>query len=182
MQLHTIAAYYPDHPTVQEQQAAKEFFHALAVLYPCKHCAADFVESLGNHAPQTASRTDLALWVCHQHNLVNEKLGEWGAWLCVGVGVGVWVWVWMSGCACVGVWVRAVRVCLHVPLCQCVCVYPCVPTLPSHPVWSPVFGTCTWLPGRGCRCDIHARGPHSSPPPPSEPSPSIFVTWPYPYP
>ncbi len=76
MQLHTIAAYYPEKPSDAEQRAAKEFIASLAVLYPCKHCAADFVVAITESPPVVSSRAEFAVWVCEHHNLVNQKLGE----------------------------------------------------------------------------------------------------------
>ena len=74
-QLHTIAAYYPDSPTAAEQFGAVALILSLALLYPCKHCAADFVKAVEQSPPTVGSRKEFVLWVCHQHNLVNEKLG-----------------------------------------------------------------------------------------------------------
>lgn len=40
--IHTIAAYYPDNPSEEQQLAATQLINAIALLYPCKHCAEDF--------------------------------------------------------------------------------------------------------------------------------------------
>lgn len=40
--LHTVAANYPDEPTEEDQQQAKNFIYGLAWLYPCTICGRDF--------------------------------------------------------------------------------------------------------------------------------------------
>lgn len=50
--LHTIAAYYPEEPTEEQQNAASQFFQALAILYPCRHCAEDFQENITLFPPK----------------------------------------------------------------------------------------------------------------------------------
>ena len=51
-QLHSMAAHFPDKPSEAEQNSARAFLLALAVLYPCKHCAAHLSEYLDEHPPQ----------------------------------------------------------------------------------------------------------------------------------
>lgn len=50
--LHTIAAYYPDHPTIEQQESAKALITSLSILYPCPYCAADFRESISSSPPR----------------------------------------------------------------------------------------------------------------------------------
>jgi hypothetical protein len=50
--LHTIAAYYPDEPTPEQQSAAIAFVESLAKLYPCPHCAEDFREDIKKNPPR----------------------------------------------------------------------------------------------------------------------------------
>mmetsp|Transcript_3063 Transcript_3063/g.4440 ORF Transcript_3063/g.4440 Transcript_3063/m.4440 type:complete len:81 (-) Transcript_3063:205-447(-) len=52
------------------------FFSAVAKFYPCTYCAEDFQQNLELQPAQTQSREDLCVWLCQQHNLVNEKLGK----------------------------------------------------------------------------------------------------------
>jgi FAD-linked sulfhydryl oxidase len=42
--LHTIAAYYPEKPTEQEQTSMKGFIQSFAQFFPCRECASDFRE------------------------------------------------------------------------------------------------------------------------------------------
>lgn len=37
--LHTIAAYYPDSPSAEQQSDMKQFVHYFSKVYPCEDCA-----------------------------------------------------------------------------------------------------------------------------------------------
>lgn len=50
--IHTMAAYYPEDPSEEQQRAATNFFTSLALLYPCHICAEDFQESVGRNPPR----------------------------------------------------------------------------------------------------------------------------------
>jgi FAD-linked sulfhydryl oxidase len=50
--IHTVAAYYPDHPSAEQRAAADAFIRGLAVIYPCTVCAADFQQSLIDNPPR----------------------------------------------------------------------------------------------------------------------------------
>jgi mitochondrial FAD-linked sulfhydryl oxidase len=76
MFLHTMAAYYPEHPTSQEQKRAAELFHALADLYPCHICAEHLKDELQVSPPQTESSKAFSKWLCDLHNQVNVLLGK----------------------------------------------------------------------------------------------------------
>jgi len=44
--LHTMAAWYPDSPTPDEENKMKSFVDALSIFYPCSYCATDFQENI----------------------------------------------------------------------------------------------------------------------------------------
>jgi mitochondrial FAD-linked sulfhydryl oxidase len=74
--LHSMAAWYPDRPTAPQKERMTNFFRALADFYPCTWCAEDFQSNLEKTPVRAESRTDLCLWLCDQHNRVNQKLGK----------------------------------------------------------------------------------------------------------
>ncbi|XP_067141389.1 FAD-linked sulfhydryl oxidase ALR-like [Centruroides vittatus] len=74
--LHTTAAYYPEKPTVKEQDDMKEFIDKCSKFYPCEVCATDFRESIKSNPPNTTSRNLLSNWFCERHNEVNRKLNK----------------------------------------------------------------------------------------------------------
>ncbi|KZT41932.1 hypothetical protein SISSUDRAFT_1042181 [Sistotremastrum suecicum HHB10207 ss-3] len=65
---------YPESPTPDERAALKSYFLLQARLYPCGECAEEFMQLLKKNPPQTSSRKVASLWLCHVHNLVNERL------------------------------------------------------------------------------------------------------------
>ena len=74
--LHTLGAYFPNEPTVEQQSYASVLLLTLSKLYPCLVCAADFEAYVEEHPPSTRSREALSVWICGLHNNVNEKLGK----------------------------------------------------------------------------------------------------------
>ncbi|XP_055627693.1 FAD-linked sulfhydryl oxidase ALR [Toxorhynchites rutilus septentrionalis] len=74
--LHTMAAYFPDNPTIEEQSNVRHFFNAFAKVYPCEYCAKDFQNELKDSPPETKSQHTLSQWLCRIHNKVNRKLGK----------------------------------------------------------------------------------------------------------
>lgn len=76
--LHTLAANFPENPTIQQQKDISSFMGTLGRFYPCWHCADDFrawMDKRGNQ-PRTKSRRELEEWMCRAHNEVNLKLGK----------------------------------------------------------------------------------------------------------
>ncbi|CAD8124566.1 unnamed protein product [Paramecium sonneborni] len=74
--LHTTAIYYPDEPTLEQQQKMRNLFDAIAEFYACKHCKAHFQKDISKNPPQVTSRKDLSIWLCYRHNEVNQLLGK----------------------------------------------------------------------------------------------------------
>ncbi|XP_043263985.1 FAD-linked sulfhydryl oxidase ALR isoform X1 [Colletes gigas] len=74
--LHTMAAYYPDHPNEEQQSDITKFFYTFSKFYPCYVCAQDLQEQLKHYPPQTDSQKKLSRWLCNIHNEINRKLGK----------------------------------------------------------------------------------------------------------
>lgn len=74
--LHSMAAWYPDRPSSQDKKLISGFIDGLAKFYPCTWCAEDFQINVEKSPPRTETREDLCIWLCEQHNNVNEKLGK----------------------------------------------------------------------------------------------------------
>ena len=74
--MHSVAAYYPDQPNVEDKRAARGLVSAIARLYPCSHCREDFRTEIERSPPKVESQEEFSRWVCEQHNAVNDKLGR----------------------------------------------------------------------------------------------------------
>ncbi|CDW90284.1 UNKNOWN [Stylonychia lemnae] len=74
--LHRFTLGYPENPTDQNKQKALQFIQSFSKIYPCKVCASDFQIKIKDHPPKLDSRNDLVIWMCEQHNFVNQKLGK----------------------------------------------------------------------------------------------------------
>lgn len=74
--LHSMAAWYPDMPCSDDQTSMLQFINSFAKFYPCTYCAEDFRRNLERIPPKVESREGFCLWMCRQHNVVNEKLGK----------------------------------------------------------------------------------------------------------
>jgi len=72
--LHTMTLRYPEHPTDNEREALRSYFHLTSRLYPCGECASEFQQLLELYPPQTSSRLSASGWLCFVHNKVNERL------------------------------------------------------------------------------------------------------------
>ncbi len=74
--LHTMAAYYPDNPTPEQQRAMRGFVDGLAEFYPCALCAAALRTTVRERPPAVESRRALSLWMCEAHNEVSRGLSQ----------------------------------------------------------------------------------------------------------
>ena len=76
--LHTMAASYPERPSIDQQKDAQQFISSFSRLYPCHWCATDFQTWMkeARNAPKVRSRQEFGQWLCEAHNDVNQKLGK----------------------------------------------------------------------------------------------------------
>lgn len=74
--LHSMAGYFPDHPSAEQQQEMKQFINLFGKYFPCRHCSEDFVQRLRVNPPDTKNRQVFSRWLCEIHNDVNRKLGK----------------------------------------------------------------------------------------------------------
>ncbi|EGD77998.1 hypothetical protein PTSG_09636 [Salpingoeca rosetta] len=74
--LHTMAAYYPEKPSRQEQDRMRDFMHLYVQLYPCGYCGDTTWQEMMRNPPRLATRKDFSLWMCEMHNEVNDRLGK----------------------------------------------------------------------------------------------------------
>jgi hypothetical protein len=50
--LHSMAAWYPNKPTLNESKKMTQFMEALAYFYPCTYCADDFQQNIQQSPPK----------------------------------------------------------------------------------------------------------------------------------
>ncbi|CAG5123402.1 unnamed protein product [Candidula unifasciata] len=74
--LHTMAAYYPEKPSAEQQGNMKKFITLLSHFYPCHKCASHLREDLKTNIPDVSSNVKLSQWFCNLHNGVNTRLGK----------------------------------------------------------------------------------------------------------
>ena len=76
--LHSMAAYYPETPTLEEQKAATTFinrFMEVGIEHP--EWGAKFLANMSTVGqPDVSSTEGLSVWMCKQHNLINADLGK----------------------------------------------------------------------------------------------------------
>jgi len=74
--LHSVAAYFPEKPTEQQQNDARQLMEIFGRLYPCSDCAEDLRGELAVNPPVTSSGVLFSDWLCRLHNRVSVKLGK----------------------------------------------------------------------------------------------------------
>src|ERR1044071_7834896 len=73
---HMYAAMYPENPSLETQQDARDYFRSKASMIPCQNvCAPAWREQLEQFPPDVSSRAALMTWLRERHNAVNAKLG-----------------------------------------------------------------------------------------------------------
>jgi len=74
--LHTMAAYYPDRASPEQQCEMRYFIRTLSHFYPCSDCATHLQEDMKNFPPKVGGANELSKWFCDIHNRVNVRLGK----------------------------------------------------------------------------------------------------------
>lgn len=74
--LYSIALSYPERPSVDQINAATQYFVALKHLIPCEECKSEYAKLLLKHKIELSirNRNDLCMWVNRIHNEINTKL------------------------------------------------------------------------------------------------------------
>jgi len=74
--LHTVAAKYPPEATRADGEAVKRLVAGLGQRYPCPACRSLLQQCLIDPSlgPTPFERTELTLWMCKLHNMVNSHL------------------------------------------------------------------------------------------------------------
>lgn len=75
--IHAFAFAYPDSPTREEQERARQFYEAIAFLLPCSVCRGHYRQMISRpeYRIRTESRRALAEWSVRIHNAVNMRTG-----------------------------------------------------------------------------------------------------------
>ena len=74
--MHSTAAYFPEAPTEEEKQHARQFINFFmddGIEYP-DWGQSFLAESKGEI--DVSSRENFSIWVCHRHNAVNERINK----------------------------------------------------------------------------------------------------------
>ena len=74
--LHTMAAYYPVHPSPQQEKEMDAFLRTFSFVFPCEECSEYLREWMADNPPATSSAATLSQWLCRAHNEVNLRLGK----------------------------------------------------------------------------------------------------------
>eukprot|EP00929_Paragymnodinium_shiwhaense_P097211 TRINITY_DN58974_c0_g1_i1.p1 TRINITY_DN58974_c0_g1~~TRINITY_DN58974_c0_g1_i1.p1 ORF type:complete len:174 (+),score=27.59 TRINITY_DN58974_c0_g1_i1:80-601(+) len=74
--VHTMAAHYPEAPSMPEQVNSLAWLRSFVQFYPCGLCAREFVDVCRGLPPRLTSRLDYAMWWCEAHNRVRDDLSQ----------------------------------------------------------------------------------------------------------
>ncbi len=75
--LHSITMSYPDNPSSEEKQAAKNFVSSLEYLLPCTQCKENFTSHVKKVSEKTFdSKKNFFEWFVDVHNNINKHHGK----------------------------------------------------------------------------------------------------------
>lgn len=76
--LHAVTFAYPEHPTKEHKDAARNLFRSLKLLLPCGDCCDHYCKGMDSDPvePHLESRDALSRWLVNFHNNVNARLGK----------------------------------------------------------------------------------------------------------
>jgi FAD-linked sulfhydryl oxidase len=74
--LHSIAATYPDHPTIEQKIDLTQFMTSFSKLYPCTSCARGLRKHMEKEKLKVTNRDEFGKWLCDAHNIVNVRTGK----------------------------------------------------------------------------------------------------------
>ena len=74
--IHSIAEGFPDEPTTEQLQSARQFFNNLHFMLPCQKCCVHCKDNLKKNPPRFTNKQELKKWLISFHNDVNKMLNK----------------------------------------------------------------------------------------------------------
>jgi len=75
--MHTMAAYYPEHPSNKEKKHMNFFIENCADYFLNEPKWAErFNKNIKLHPAKLDSRDAFMVWMCEQHNFINDSIGK----------------------------------------------------------------------------------------------------------
>ena len=75
--MHTLAAYYPEKPSEKEQRKMRFFVENCGEYFLSEpKWGKRYRKNVNSVPPKLESRNSFILWMCEQHNIVNESIGK----------------------------------------------------------------------------------------------------------
>jgi len=74
--LHTLANYYPESPSREQQEEMVQLLWLFIKYYPCGYCSDMSIQEMYRNPPRVSNRKALSEWMCQIHNEVNERMGK----------------------------------------------------------------------------------------------------------
>lgn len=76
--LHAVTFAYPEKPTKEHKEAARNLFRSLKLMLPCGDCCQHYCKGMDSDPVDNhlESKDALSRWLVKFHNQVNERLGK----------------------------------------------------------------------------------------------------------